>query len=351
MSLVSTLMQPLRARYPNNFDQNEDRLSLYGAWQTYKRSTAHPNSILNGDIRDKIKMSDPGLAVQVPAIDAGSGISIHNIRSCTIPSDELTSRLISLSFETFVFSIEMLPAEHENNDIKYRETFERKMLQKLKALSQILDLRSITNLENNKNTYYPTAITSGFYPVTSNTLRVTQAQRDDYYNNLKSVFAQMDFEAENYYIIGSTTHDPMVNKFINQGSGNSTNLTFQFGGYDFTHTNRITNGSGVQSTAFSVVPGNIAVETRIDIDARMGNRIDESQFWERVRLPIIDVEAGAYYNKECYDASSGHTGRQSLSRTMRETYEFSFDLTFMHALNSSPTTDYSPILKTEILST
>ena len=351
MSLVSTLMQPLRAQYPNSFDQNEDRLSLYGAWDTYKRSTMHPNSILNPDIVSKIKMSDPALTVQVPAIDQDTDISIRNVRSCVVPIEELDSRLISLTFETIVFSIQMIPAEHQNNDIKYEAVFQRKMLQRLRRVAEILDARSITNLENNRNTYFPAAFTTGFYPVVSNAIRVSQAQRDDYYNQLRSIFSLADFEDEFIFVVGSTTHDPMVRRFINQGSGNSTNLTFQFAGYDFTHTNRITNGGGVQSTAYSIVPGNIAVETRVDMDARMGNRIDENHFWEMVRLPILDVEAGAYYRKDCADRSGDHTGTQQLSRTMVESFEFSFDVTYMHALNSNTAGVFSPIFKTEITTT
>ena len=341
MSYINTLMLPLRAKYPNGFDKNESRDPNVGAWNVFVKQTP---DLLTEDLRAKIKQSDPGVSVSIPALDAtaDADISIRNVRSCTVPFDDGVSRLIAVTFETLVFSIEMTPADFINNDIGYQAAFNRKYEEKARKIKRLLDSRAVSNLETNKNVF--DTAPAKFYTVSSNDIQVPLADHDDFYNNLTSIWGEMDYDVESD-IVATWTHQPIVNKFVNQGAGNSENLNFQFQGYNYNFTNRITEGSN-QSVLYAIQPGNLAVETRVDLDARMGSRISDSQYWETTVLPILGFEGGVYYNKDCADRSSIQA---SLTRSAVESFEFSFDITYMNTLVSSPSTQYAPILKADFL--
>lgn len=342
MSYINTLIQPLRAQYPNGFDKNETRMPNVGAWDSFVKNTP---LFLTDDVKQKIKMSDPAVPVQVPAIDAtpDGSISIRNARSCSTPADDGTSRLISLAFETIVFSVQMNPADFVNNEIGYQAALNRKLEEKIFKVMRILDARAISNLETNKNVF--DTIPSSFYTVTGNDIQVPLAGQDDFYNNLSAIFGAMDYDFSNIDVIADWQQYPIVNRYRNQGAGNQTNLQFQFGPYNYYQSSRVVTGSN-KSVLYAAVPGNYGVETRVDLTARMGERISESQYWETINLPIIGLEAGVRYDKACADRSNIQA---SLSSTVVESYEFSFDITYMNSLVSSPSTQYAPILKADFL--
>lgn len=342
MSYVNTLMQPLRAQYPNGFDKNESRVPNVGAWDCFVRNTS---LFLTDDVRMKIKESDPARAVQVPAIDAtpDANISIRNARSCSVPFDDGTSRLISLAFETIVFSVQMTPADFPNNEIGYQAAFNRKLEEKIFKVMRILDSRAVSNLETNKNVF--DTIPATFYTVTANDMQIPLADQDDFYNNLSAIYGAMDYDFTNIDVVADWQQYPIVNRYRNQGAGNQTNLQFQFGPYSYYQTSRITTGSN-KSVLYACVPGNFGVETRVDLTSRMNARISESQYWETVNLPILGLEAGVRYDKACADRSSIQA---SLSSTLVESYEFSFDITYMNSLVSNSAAQYAPILKADFL--
>jgi hypothetical protein len=144
----------------------------------------------------------------------------------------------------------------------------------------------------------------------------------------------------------------MVRKIAAQGQGNSVNQGFQLLGYTWYPTNRITNsGPTVESTVYAVAPGSVALASRIDPDAKHGNRIHESKYWDRMNnAPYIGMDLGVFYQGDCTDASaiqaSGMTGN---TRTKVESFEFSLDVFYIKPYVSAPATAYSPIFKAEIL--
>ena len=280
MSYINTLMLPLRAQYPNGFDKNESRDPNVGAWNSFVRNSA---GLMTEDLRAKIKESDPAVSVSIPALDATpqSDISIRNTRSCTVPFDDGTSRLLAVTFETIVFSIQMTPADFMNNDVGYQAAFNRKYEERAYKVKRILDARAVANLETNKNTYW-NGIDPEFYTIAGDAIQVPAASNDDFYNNLSAIWGSMDYEVGNSQNVANWTHQPLVQRYINQGAGNATNLAFQFAGNTWDLTTRVTNRDNtVGSTMYTMQPGNVAIETRVDLDARMNTRINENKYWEK----------------------------------------------------------------------
>lgn len=350
MSLVNTLMQPLRAQYQGQLDKNEVRPSRYGAWDFFNKDNAQPTGIFNTDLRAKIKKSF-GNSVQVPVMDNNSAnITIGNVRSCVVADSENTSQLVTLTFVTYVFGFTMYPSAYENNDIARQEDFNRKMAERLIKFAATLDTQCVTTLESAKNQFW-TGITSAPYGITSNAMQVTQAQKNDFYNNIDAIMNRMDFYGDPN-IITSPHGKPMVRRLQNQGAGNDVNQQFQLAPYEWSWTNRITPGAGVESSGYIVQSGTVAIETRLDHDARLKHNIGESIVWDTVNIPLpgsgFGIEMGSFYRKDCADGSSLHSGTVGNTATLRESFQFSVDVCYATAYNSAIGSRYNPIIKFEI---
>jgi hypothetical protein len=349
MSLVLTLMQPLRVRYnaTNGLDKNELRRSRYGALDFYQQQSKLSTGVISPEMRAKIKES-MGNTIQVPVLDARD-VVITNTRSCVVADSENTSKLVTLTFVTYAFGFTMIPAQYGNNDVSYQADFNRKMELYLQKAAATLDTACVNNLSTNKNTYFPADITA-YYPVVGNALQVTQAQKNDFYNQASAILNTMDFYGQTN-VISSTTGKPMVNRLQAQGAGNAVNEDFQFAGYDWFYTNRLANGAGVQSTAYLVADGMVAMENRNDPDARAKSRTGNGKEWGEAMLPILNMNWGTYYYDDCADKTALHAGTAHLSRTRVEGFEFSTDVVFVNSYNSNAAAQYGPIVKAEISAT
>lgn len=346
MSLVQTLMQPLRTQYQQTLDKNENRGSRYGAWDFFKQESARGNGIIDADMRNRIKNSF-GNTVVVPVIDT-QDVTISNVRSCTIADDENTSKLVTLVFVTYSFGFTMYPAQYYNNDIKYQTDFTTKMKRYTNKLAATLDSAAVAVLEANKNQFW-TGI--GPYTVTADALQVSQAQKNDYYNNLQSIFDTMDFY-DTLHVVSSTSGSPLVRRLAEQGAANQTNEQWQLSPYEFHWTNRIPNAGGIQSTQYVVAEGNVGVETRVDPDARLKHRIGDQIQWDTVNVPLPNspngLEMGLLYRKDCADGSFIQSGTSGLTATLREGWLYSADVCYIAPYNSAPASRYNPIVKVEI---
>lgn len=353
MSLVNSLMQPLRAEYQGQLDRNESRPSRYSAFDFFNEENSRSNSIFDGDIRAKIKGSFNN-SVQIPVLNANN-VSIGNIRSCVIGDSENTSQLVVLTFVTYVFSFTMYPSQYPNNDVGYERDFTRKLNDRLIKFAGILDTACVNALEVAKNQFWTNI--AAYYPNVGNALQVTQAQKNDFYNNGQAIMDEMDFPNP-VHIVGSTSNSPLVRRLDNQGSNNGINENFQLQPYTWHLTNRVANAVNVQSTGYLVQEGTCALESRIDFDAMMGNSIGDQMKWERVMVPIpgskYSVEMGAFYREDCGDGSNlqvPNTGVAGNTRTKKESFEWSVDMVFATAFNSDLVNRYNPIVKYQIATT
>ena len=343
-------MQPLWARYPNPLDKNEVRGSNYGVYDFFKDQSRRPDSLLDADTVTKA-MNSMGNTVQIPVLDA-ENVTISNTRSCTIPTDDETSNLVTLTFTTYSFGFTMAPARHFNNEVSYQALFNKKLMEYLIKLAKTLDTAGKNVLENNKNAYFPSNITN-YYAEVAGALQVSQAKRDDFFNQLQAIAEEMDYPGD-LNVIGSTSYKPMVNRLRSQGAGNQSNEQFQFPPYTWYNSNRITNGAGIQSTLYMVPDGNVHMVNRNTPDHMMNHKIADFKEWGTSRMPIVDLVMGTYYTKDCGDmktADGGGSRMAHLERTLVEGFVFDTDVCFITAYNSDTANTFSPILKAEISAT
>lgn len=348
--LANTLTQSLRTQYPSNLDKYEDRLSEYGAWALFKMDTMSPESIITPDVIETAAGS-MGNTLTIPVID-GDDVTIGNVRSCTIADYENVSNLITVTFVTYQFGFTMVPAQYQNNDIKYQADFDRKLLKYLKKFAATLDSAAVAKLEADKTQVMNSAfigLGQKYGALAGNAIQVTDAQKNLIFNDLTSIQAEDDFYGR-YNVLGSQTLRSVVGEYANQGAGNATNTQFQFGEYDFGYSNRVTVGAGNAATFFSMPKGTLATFNRNEPDARLGSQIDSNNYWEEVQVPIVDLTMGVHYSRECADNSgiNGGAGAAHLTGSMKESFIWSTDVAFITAYNSNPVTNAGPIFKGEI---
>lgn len=348
MTLVSTLMQPLRAEYRNNLDKNELRQSRYGAYDLFKRQTSDGGGILTDEVKQNIKRSF-GKSVVVPVLNSES-VTIGNVRSCTIADSENTSALVTLTFATYAFGFTMYPAQHYNNDVAYQQDFDRKLRKYLLKFAATLDTLCVGKLNTDKNSFWNTDITN-VYAQVANSLQVSKANTADFYNNAAAIMEYMDYYGQ-YDVIASTFHSPVISRLNAQGKGNDENDAFQFGGFDFGYTNRVTNAAGIASTGFIVPKGMVALENRNDPDSIMGSSANGGGMqWEEVEMPLVGLKMGSFYNENCTDANALHAGTTGLTATKKQSFQWSTDICLVTSYNSSPSTQFNPIVKAEFSAT
>jgi len=180
-------------------------------------------------------------------------------------------------------------------------------------------------------------------------IEVTNAQKSLIFNDLSAIMSQDDFYG-GYNVLGSQTLKSTVAQYANQGAANSTNTMFQFGDYSFGYSNRATVGATKESTFYAMPKGTLATMNRNEPDAIAGSVINSDNYFETVMVPIVDLEMGVHYFKECANNSgiNGGSGAAGFTASVKETFIWSTDVCFVTAYNRDIATLPSAIFKGEI---
>lgn len=343
-ALGATLTQELRSDLSGSIDRNLNRPTNLGAFNLFKKQSDSNTGILSRRTKELIDNS-VGNTVKVPYLSADD-ITIKNYRECKAQVGGSKSGYITLTFGTYSFGFHMIPFQYRNNDIGYEEDFKRKLEKGIWKFGKALDTLFIGVLETNKNQYFPSAVTK-FYPETGDAFRVPQASKEYFYNRASGIMRTMDFDG-NTDVITTEFGLTDIRHWNNQGQANDENLAYQFGSYSFWSSNRITDGSGVESTHYLVAQDSVAMRTRTrGINTDIGNKRWDSD----VVVPILNIPMDLYTVVDCVDASTGYQdqGMSSAQQVPYESYEYSVDITTAVRYNPDPSADYSPIVKAEFL--
>ncbi len=347
-NLAATVVQDIVVNYNARMDRNEQRPSAYHALRLFKEQSSDPNGILDPAISAAIQRTF-NTSVKVPVVNY-KDVSIGNVRTCALKTDGLTSAVITLTAVTYAFGFITYPQQHFENYLSYQSTVGKLMEAGLQKLAATMDAACVNVLETNKNAYWPQSVLD-YYAQTGDALQVPQVDKNDFFNQVSSIMATMDFP-ENLDVVLNPIGMATVRRLANQGEGNSTNQSFQLLGYNWYPTNRVTNGdTDIEATVYLVAPGSVALESRVDPDARNRERIHESKYWDIFpNAPYVGLDLGLFYQADCADASAVQAATlANFTRTKIESWELSVDVFYMKAYNSSPSTRFSPIVKAEIL--
>lgn len=355
MSIVATAMQPLINMYERKrLDKNEVLFSRYGAHDLFLKQSRSSTAILSPQNRKNAENSW-GNVSKIPVMD-GIGVSIGSTRSCTVADAESTTAFVQLSFTPLTWGFTMYPGQYVVGDqplnyVGYDADFMHKADQCTLALMSTVDTLGRNVLELKKNTYW-TANIPNYYPVVGDALQITQAQKNDAFNQLTAVMMELDFYKTSD-VLGSTSLKPIATRLENQGEGNATNESFQFklGNFLFSSSNRVTNGVGVAATMYIVQEGSLAIVNRNNPNARgkfkIGGGSTPVTEWNTMMYPMLGMEVGTYFKAECAEGAGAVTD----PATLKESYSFDTEISWLTPYNSDPATKQQSIVKAEISTT
>jgi len=338
MALTATRLDEYRLAYDkSNLDAWEHRLSNYGILATYQKDT--PNTIpgynelvanRTAEVRD----------VTIPVIQR-KDFTTASTRTCDALTHEVTSAYVTPSWTTLKAGFNMSPAEHMNNVLTYQAVFNNKMLAMQRTLLAALDTLAYTNM--NSNITAVNAADGNPYTVVANAMVVAAADNELYFNELGAILQFNDFPSDGINVVGSPRMNSLVREYSSQGAANNENRQFQFGGYNFAYSNRVTVAGTDRDTIFAMPQGSLAFLTDVDPDAKMGSMSTDGKEWSTTNLPLLGFDVGLLYQSTCADKSDViGTGYEA---TLSESFMFSFDYSFNVAYNSDSTTYAGPIFK------
>jgi len=339
MSIAATRLDEYRLEYDRSeFDAWEHKLSNYGVLAAYQKDTpvtipGYADLVANrtAEVRD----------VTIPVIQRTT-LTTAGTRTCSALTHELTSAYVTPTWTTLKTGFNMTPAEHQNNQLKYQDVFNKKMFHMQRTFAAALDTLAYTNI--NANISQVVAADGNPYDLTTNALVVAAADNELLFNELGAIMEQDDFPGIGINVVGSPRISSLVREYSAQGAGNNANRVFQFGGYDFFYSNRVTVAAASRDTMFAAPEGSLAFLTWVDPDARANHRSTDGKEWSVANLPILGFDVGLLYQSTCADKSSGSSGT-GLEATLSESFHFSFDYSFNTAYNVDNTSYASPIHK------
>lgn len=342
MSYAATKLDEFRLDYEkSNLDFHENRRSIYGAYETFKRDT--PN-LIPGYQEFVAGRKSAARTASISVLTKGTQTTSAT-RACTAKTIQGTSAYVTPTWTTVEAGFMMVPAEHEGNEISYQTAFNHQVYRVDKAFALDADtdtvaylaanLTGINNAEDN-----PWAVTADY-------MQVPLADHDVVFNELDAVMASNDIQ-DTLNIIGSPRVKSLVNYYINQGVANSANTHFQYEGQNFAYSNRVTISTAYHSTLYAVPVGSLAYLSWIDIDSRMGHTTGDGKEWYIQELPVLGHQVGVLYQSTCGDKSSLLTG---LEATKVESFDFSFDRSIFSSYDPVSTVDPGVIYGAELLKT
>ena len=358
MSIILTHFLPLIRQWEKDrLDINEILMSQYGCWDLGIRMTKSSKSILSPQNK-KLAENSYGNTVKIPVFQ-GQAVTIGTTRSCTIADYENTTNLISLTFQQITWQFSMFVDQYMVGSLQPLNYigFDADMSMKVEEINLQLMAQQDTFVRNAidlaSNTYWPPNIATSYYPVIANALQVTQAEKDDAFNQLAAIMSELEFYGT-MSILGSTKMETLTRRLNAQGKENAINESFQFmlGRFVFTSSNRVTSASGISMTGYAIREGSVALFNANNPSALMRRTIGPGEFpyeqWDTIEWPYLNMTVGSYLTNGCAvnNTNSGITDAATLRTGYAFDTQFGILLPPPNALHGQ-----TPIVKFEISAT
>ena len=344
MALAATRLDPYRLSYDaSNLDAYEHRMSRYGAFSTFMEDTSN---LIPGYNELTANRTSPVRTVSIPVINR-KNVTSSSTRTCSAQTHELTSAYVTPTWSTYQAGINMIPAQYANNYISYQDAFNNKMLHLQRDILEDLDTLAHTHLNTNKA--QTNNANGNPYTVVANDMIVPAADNQLFLNELGQIFAQNDLPQDDINIVSSPRFQALVREYSAQGTSNAENRAFQFGGYNYAYSNRVTVAGTDRDSVYAMPKGSLAFLNWVDIDSQMGHKATDGGEWSTFFLPLVGIPVGVYFSSVCSNQGVGGTARATgLEATLSESWSFSFDYSFNSAYNSDTTTLPGNIYKSRL---
>lgn len=344
MSIVLTRLQEYRAASPEA-SKYTTRTTRAGAFDCYALGNSELGSIVTQDMLDEAAAS-AGRDIKIPVFDSESISITSGTRPVSISDSENTTALMSVTKNVYSWGFTMTPAQYMNNEIKYRQDWQRKFKKYLDALIVQLETDALTELNTNKNQPYSELLV---HTEVSDTITSTDANKDRLLGDLSVIMNAHDFYSDKLRIVGN----PGVQGFIRQqekyGQLNQENKTLEYLDKTLHFTNQLSNAVGYQATGYAINPGSLGLLFTHEPDAIMRTRLGESTEFDTAMVPVLNIPMSTYYYESREDQSAiAGAASSHLTRAGVENFGFSIEIAFITAYNDDLVNNASPIMKFQV---
>ena len=124
MAWSATVLDEFRLSYDaSNLDLHENRMSVYGAYETFRADTTN---LIPGASTFVAGRASAARTTSIPVIKKTT-LSTSATRSCTAKTTQPTSAYVTPSWTTVETGFMMVPAEHQGNHLSYQNAFNHSM--------------------------------------------------------------------------------------------------------------------------------------------------------------------------------------------------------------------------------
>lgn len=340
--LTNTRLQEFVAR--SNIGKNEIRSSRYGVLASFHEMSydeeGNPRGLISTDLIERAEKS-AGSTLETVAMNYDGTLTIANNRSVTIPIEEGTSAFVTITFATYSWGFTIIPARHQNNEVKMQEYFDNRFQQYLNQVHKNLDTAGNTALNAARTQVFNESLN---YTVTGNAIQVPYAQRNNIIGHVNPIMAGNDFGGS-LYLIGNGGLEATVGDLRKEGSQQAVNQQLQYLDKTLRYSPRILNGVSEFANFYAVEEGSLGMLVRFEPDSILGTDSGTGHKWGISTLPESNLPVGTYYYDSVEDVSGQGADFAHLTRTRVQHYGFSFDVAFITPYVSDPATIPSAIAK------
>lgn len=307
MAYTATVLQDAiyKAAQTDKFQSAELRKSSYGALEAAMAST---NLLLPKTELERIRQA----ATQTEKINTfvREADGIGTSRKCS-GSGTGTSAQTTVSWTTLVEEFKISFAETQGNQYTYQEIFNNRFDQKLRSLYNRIDALVVAQLEASYSagagTYYTNFNNAKQVPLSDHDISNNRAAL--WVNRMMAEMMQNDFN-DDIVGVGDAFLKANTMAMLNQGQGTATNLGFQFSGTNWNFTNRVTNNTGRDATAYIFQNGMIGLLNWIRPEYTQGVDIG-TDVWSRFTDPVYGMNFELKMKKQCEDNSLLFSGAEA----------------------------------------
>jgi len=353
MSLTATRLLDLITSYEGKLDSAENRLTKFGLLEGFRADTAHPEAIVDMDIKRQFAESNFRSAFKVPVMNRFTP-SLGSARSCTISDPETTSALQTVTTTIYTWGFRVVPAENEGNYVSVQKEWQHKYRLGMEAIGKAVETACAAALSTNKSQkeespYTGSGAKYGDFE-TADEISVAASLRSDFFNDAESIMNYNDFYQDglgNFNVFASTSLRSVVNQLSAQGPSNATNTAYQFPGFDFIYSNRIAPGASNFAAGYIVPKGQVGILERTAWEHRqVGDVQAGTKTFSSMVDPITGFTMGTLFYTDCIDQSGRFSQTLAYNTAAyTEHYGFNLEVAIFTPYNSSPTTLAGPIMK------
>lgn len=258
------------------------------------------------------------------------------------------SAKIDLSWATYIDKFSLSMKRYDNNLYSFNDALAQNLMNAFINIKNGMDTAALTYLDTNK-TGVNVAAKLGAFNATNDVWENALGAGDDFYRNAKSMMRQNFYEG-GYNVLVDPVAAAIAEKNIAQGSGNATNLGYQFSNLNVIEHTGLADANYLTGLGYFFTPESIAALDWIPKQNRQGfgnleNATKNNPFFTSIVEPFFGLRLAVHIYKEGADTSATNGSAQDVVWQ----YEISTDISLNHAPMS--TTDETPIMAVGIAAT